>query len=103
MENMNEIKLGEIVLCNLKLKAKNKESFILKDVVFSYDYDYKKTFLNYSIMNDRRIIKKTGLKENLTIISIEVLSRHGFKNKSKDYTEVKANKVGKRDKSGNHH
>ena len=88
-KDMENVDFGEIVLCNLKLKPIKKESFYLKDVIFSNPYEKKRFELIYSNRNDRRLIDLTGFKEDLKIINIEVISRHGFKNKSKGFTLAK--------------
>lgn len=89
---MKELQLGEIGIVNLKLRTEKGKILNLNDVVFSHPYDKKRTKLSYSNFEDRRLISKTKFKENLHILEIEVLQSVGWKNKSKDYTEHKANK-----------
>ena len=83
-----QIKEGEIVVCNLKLKSKNKIT-ILNDIIFSrfyvdkYPRLYKKQY--------KYFFNKHKLKDDFyEVVNIEILLRAGFKHKSKKY--IKANK-----------
>lgn len=88
---MKELKPGEIGIVNLKLRTLNGSIFYLNDVVFSHPYDKKRNKLSYDNFDDRRLISKTKFKQDLFIVDIEVLQSVGWKNKSKNYTEVKKN------------
>jgi hypothetical protein len=83
-----EIKKGEIVVCNLKLKSKNKIT-ILNDILFSRFYVDK-----YPILYKKQykyFFNKHKLKDDFyEVVKIEILLRTGFKHKSKKY--IKANK-----------
>lgn len=94
------MELGQIVYCNLHLKTKNNKKVVLKETVFSYDYEKKRTKLYWSVLDDKRLIKRTGFEEDLIIEKIDVIKELGYKNKSKEYTLAKANKLSKRDKMG---
>lgn len=80
-----ELKPNQIGLCNLYLKTVNKKGcrvreLILKDTVFAYGESGKQELLEYNKIEDRRIICRTGLKEDLIITNIDVISTHGFRN-----------------------
>jgi len=75
-----DVKLGEIVYCNLKIKH-NKRTHELNKVV------YKKTDGFYY---NKRILDDFNIKEKVLVCSVEVISRLGFESKSKGFTEVKA-------------
>ena len=78
---MNNVKIGEIVYCNLTIEHKGNKH-ILKEVVYKNNNElfYKRTHL-----------EKLKIKEAVKVIDVDVISRLGFENKSKEYTEVKAN------------
>lgn len=77
----NEITLSNLTLKTIKQKGKKVKEVILKEVVFSYPESGKRERLFYSNIDDRRIIHRAGMKEDLLIVKVEVISRHGFKNK----------------------
>lgn len=79
------MKPNQIVLCNLHLKTIKRKGhtvkeLILKDTVFAYGETGKQELLDYNKIEDRRIIHRTGLKEDLIITNIDVISTHGFRN-----------------------
>jgi len=78
---MNNVKIGEIVYCNLTIEHKGNKH-ILKEVVYKNNNElfYKRTHL-----------EKLKIKEAVKVIDVDVISRLGFENKSKEFTEVKAN------------
>jgi len=77
----DKIKLGEIVYCDLTIEHKGNKH-ILKKVVYKNNGKlfYKKSHL-----------EKLNIKDLVKVIDVNVISRLGFENKSKEYTEVKAN------------
>jgi hypothetical protein len=99
---MKELKPGEIGIVNLKLRTLNGSIFYLNDVVFSHPYDKKRNKLSYDNFDDRRLISKTKFKQDLFIVDIEVLQSVVWKNKSKNYTEHKANKPLQRNIDGSY-
>lgn len=78
----NYIDLKEIVFCNLTVIYKNK-TYELEKVV--YKNKGNNTFCNM------RILKDLNIKECVKIEKIDIISRLGFENKAKGFTEVKAN------------
>lgn len=92
-------------MCNLTLstfpKEKKKSKVIeLKEIVFSCHYDRDAEILYYSDIDDLIIIHKAGFKEDLKIIKIEVIKELGFKQKDKNFSFVKMNKLSKRNIGG---
>ena len=77
----DKIKIGEIVYCDLTIEHKGNKH-ILKKVVYKNNNKlfYKKSHL-----------EKLKIKDAVKVIDINIISRLGFENKSKEYTEVKAN------------
>lgn len=77
----DKIKLGEIVYCDLTIEHKGNKH-ILKKVVYKNNGKlfYKKSHL-----------EKINIKDSVKVIDVNVITRLGFENKSKEYTEVKAN------------
>ena len=75
----NEVQLGEIVYCDLTIIHKGVK-YTLEGVVYKNDGNlfYKKSYL-----------KKLNIKEPVEVVDIRVISRLGFENKSKAFTEVK--------------
>jgi len=77
----DKIKLGEIVYCDLTIEHKGNKH-ILKKVVYKNNGKlfYKKSHL-----------EKLNIKDSVKVLDVNVITRLGFENKSKEYTEVKAN------------
>ena len=78
---MNNVKIGEIVYCNLTIEHKGNKH-ILKEVVYKN---------NSELFYKRNHLEKLKIKEAVKVIDVDVISRLGFENKSKEFTEVKAN------------
>jgi hypothetical protein len=76
----NKVELGEIVFCDLTIIHKGHKHKI-KDVV--YKNKGNNTFCNM------RNLKDLNIKECVRIENIDIISRLGFENKSKGFTEVK--------------
>ena len=71
-ENMNTVKLGEIVYCNI-YATHNKNHIILREVVYKN---------NGSGTYNGRELQKLKITESVKINRIEVLKRLGFENKN---------------------
>lgn len=82
------MKDGQIVLCNLKLRTLSGRLVYLKDIIFSKPYESERNVLIYSKIEDRNIICKTKLKEDLFILDIEIIKELGFKHKSNNFTKA---------------
>jgi hypothetical protein len=78
---INKLELGEIVFCDLTIIHKGTKHE-LKKVVYKNDGNlfYKKY-----------VLEKLNIKEPVKVEDIKVISRLGFENKTKEFTEVKAN------------
>lgn len=79
---------GQIVYCKMVCATKSGKILIAKPFVYAYPY-VATNELSYLIQDDKLVIRKFNVKEDLIIKSIEIISYHGFKNKSKEFTEVK--------------
>lgn len=77
----NFIGLNEIVFCNLKIIYKNK-TYELKKLVYKNNGD---------LFYNKKILSKLNISEPVNIVDIDIISRLGFENKAKGFTEVKAN------------
>lgn len=75
----NELKIGEIVFCDLTIIHKGTKHKLEK-VVYKNDGNlfYKRSYLD-----------KLKIKEPVKVEDINIISRLGFENKSKGFTEVK--------------
>lgn len=72
---------GEIVYCIITAKNKKGKVFTTPPTIFSCPYTGFKPELSLTDQYDVRIIEKAGAKENLTITRLDIISRHGFRNK----------------------
>tara|TARA_R110000772_G_scaffold36098_6_gene86671 strand:+ start:2118 stop:2393 length:276 start_codon:yes stop_codon:yes gene_type:complete len=75
----DKVELGEIVYCDLTITHKGHKHKIKKVV---YKNEGKPIYKG-------RLLRELKINEPVKIINIYVISRHGFENKSKEYTEVK--------------
>jgi len=75
----NKVELGEIVFCDLTIIHKGKKHK-LKKVVYKNDGD---------LYYERRLLEKLNIKEPVKVEDIQIISRLGFENKTKGFTEVK--------------
>lgn len=77
---INKVELGEIVYCDLTIIHKEIKHK-LKKVVYKNDGNlfYKRIYL-----------EKLNIKEPVEVVDIKIISRLGFENKSKGFTEVKS-------------
>ena len=85
-----KVELGEIVYCNIKVYD-GKNFHLIEKIVFSNPYDFERLEFNANIAEDNRYFKDINNKTKLKIINIDIIERLGYRNKSKGYTEVKAN------------
>ena len=86
---MEEIKEGEIVYANFKVKDNNNKEYELRKVVFSREWKSEYPILRKEIYV--RFLKQNGKKTECTILEVKILARTGFKNRSKGYTTAKKN------------
>ena len=77
----NYVGLNEIVFCNLKIFYKNK-TYDLRKLVYKNNGD---------LFYNKKILSKLNILEPVKVIDIDIISRLGFENKAKGFTEVKAN------------
>jgi predicted aminopeptidase len=77
---------GQIVYCNItaetvprpRVKAKTLQA---KQVVFGVPYSGYNSHLSWADRDDRLIINRFGVEEDLMIVKVDVISTHGFMNK----------------------
>lgn len=75
---------GEIVYCNITaqtIPAKPKAKpvmFVAKGIVFAAPWSGYNPNLRWSVREERMIIRKFGAEQDLRIVKLEVISRHGF-------------------------
>ena len=81
INKQNNVQRGEIVYCNITILHKKKE-YLLEKMVYKND---GKLFYHKSALNELKI------EEPVSVKNIEIISRLGFENKTKEFTEVKAN------------
>ena len=86
----NNIKYKEIVYCDLKFSFKKKQ-YEVKEVVYKLTDGY---------YHNKRILSQFKIDESVKVDSIKIISRLGFENKTKEFTEVESNKLSERNKSG---
>lgn len=84
------IKPGQIVYCNIKCKTLKNKIMEVKGIVYASEYSGFNPNLSFNNSDDRFTIRKFNVKEDLIITGIEIIKELGFKNKSKEFTEVKA-------------
>ena len=75
----DKVSLGEIVFCNLIIDYKGKKHELEKVV-------YKN---NGNLFYKRNVLDKLNIKEPVKVDNIKVISRLGFENTAKGFTEVK--------------
>ena len=74
----NNIKYKEIVYCDLKFSFKKKQ-YEVKEVVYK---------LTDGCYHNKRILSQFKINESVKVDSIKIISRLGFENNSKGFTEV---------------
>ena len=97
---MDSLEPGEIVYCDITYQYdrlyRNRtktETVELRNVVFGREYVDTYPLLDYNV-HKRDILKinpKKPIECNVIVIDLNVHARTGFKNKNKNYTEVKRN------------
>jgi hypothetical protein len=73
------MKRGDIAIVNLTVTNSRNKKYFLSDVIFSIPYDSDRQILKYNNIEDRRIIRKFNLSEDLNIENIEVIKDLGKK------------------------
>ena len=94
---MNTIQPGEIVYARItaqtipaKPKAK-PQILTAPPFVFAASWGGYSPHLSYANREDRMSINKFGVQQDLVIVGMEVISRHGFRNKAIGYHTGVAN------------
>jgi hypothetical protein len=77
----NDVSLKEIVFCDLTISYKNK-IYELKKLVYKNDGN---------MFYNKKVLSKLNISEPVDIVGINIISRLGFENQSKEFTEVKRN------------
>ena len=75
----DKVEVGEIVFCDLTIEHKNKKHELRK-IVYKNDGN---------LFYKRNHLEKLNIKEPVKVEDIKVISRLGFENKAKGFTEVK--------------
>jgi len=75
----DKVELGEIVFCDLIINYKGNK-YNLEKVVYKNDGN---------LFYNRKYLEKLKIKEPVKVKDVKVISRLGFENKSKGFTEVK--------------
>jgi hypothetical protein len=83
------IEPGEIVFCNLTCKTDKGKALTVKRIVFSCGYNGLSKKLLYAVSEDQYLINKFGLKEDIEIVAIEVISSLGYRHKHTGFSEVR--------------
>jgi hypothetical protein len=83
---MNTINPGEIVYARITTqtigrKGKPAKLLTAPPIVYAASWDGYSPALTYTSREDRMTIGKFGVKEDLVIVKMEVISRHGYRNK----------------------
>ena len=78
------IEKGVIIYCNMQLttirvqegRRRVKQKIVdLKETVFSCPIGSERDVLRYSDIRDRRLIVRTGLKEDLKVLKVEIIKK----------------------------
>ena len=77
----NKVEIGEIVFCDLIINYKGTKHK-LKKVVYKNDGN---------LFYNRKHLEDLKIKEPVKVEDVKIISRLGFENKAKGFTEVKAN------------
>jgi hypothetical protein len=77
----NKVEIGEIVFCDLIINYKGTKHK-LKKVVYKNDGN---------LFYNRKHLQELKIKEPVKVEDVKIISRLGFENKAKGFTEVKAN------------
>ncbi|SMC52549.1 hypothetical protein [Pedobacter nyackensis] len=83
---MNTINPGEIVYARITAstiarKGRPSKKLTAHPIVFAASYDGYSPNLAFNNREDRMTINKFGVNEDLVIVKLEVISRHGYRNK----------------------
>lgn len=73
---------GDIAMINLTVMDSRNKKYYLEDVLFSIPYESDRNELKFNNIEDRRIIKKFKLSEDVRVFNIEVVKRLGKKSKA---------------------
>lgn len=72
---------ARITVSTIRRKGRPAQRLTSPPIVFAAGWDGYSPSLRYSDREDRMTINKFGVKEDLVITQLEVISRHGFRNK----------------------
>ena len=70
---------GDIAMVNLTVMDSRNKKYYLEDILFSIPYESDRTTLKFNDIEDRRIIRKFKLSEDLKVFNIEVVKKLGKK------------------------
>tara|TARA_Y100001960_G_C14492535_1_gene737461 strand:- start:363 stop:659 length:297 start_codon:yes stop_codon:yes gene_type:complete len=95
---MQDIAPGEIVYATITLKDEKNRIHELRKVIFSREWNCAFPLLDISIYG--RFLKQNNLKNNATVVDVDIIARTGFKHKDKGYTTAKKNEQVRDDITG---
>jgi hypothetical protein len=68
-----------MAMVNLTVMDSRNKKYYLEEILFSIPYESDRTTLKFNDIEDRRIIRKFKLSEDLKVFNIEVVKKLGKK------------------------
>lgn len=90
---------GQIVFANLTFRNKKGVCITVEKCVISRDYNKELKTL-YSKVEDESVLRKYGIKEDVTLIKVLILQDLGMKNKDNSYLTVSESETDERQDNG---
>lgn len=90
---------GQIVFANLVFKNKKGICTTVEKQVISREYN-KELKVLYKKVEDEAVLRKYGLKEDVTLIKVLILQDLGMKNKDNGYLSVNKSETDERQDNG---
>jgi hypothetical protein len=80
---MDTIQPGEIIYCNLHLRQKDGVVKIVKELVLAREWN-EPFKIHYLMSNERDAVflQKHKFTKDAKVIKLDIISKHGFKNKN---------------------
>lgn len=82
MINPGEIVYARITTTTIARKGRPAKKLTAQPFVFAAGWEGYTDHLSYNNREDRMTINKFGVQEDLIIVGMEVISRHGYRNKN---------------------
>jgi hypothetical protein len=93
------IKPGQIVYANLTFRTKKGGTLVAKQQVIAREYD-KPLKTVYTKKDDEYALARFKIKEDVTLVSLEIIADLGMKNKSNGYSVVNKSESDERQDNG---